>query len=162
MNGHVKVHQQIPRPGYIISQDTRDLLELGRYLTQYDDETAETADVFDRQVIRSYNNNLMPQSTPAPVASRFYGADTSLNPVKADLSKKASICMIAHYCMQVRKQSIRRWKDAHLGNSINNLPAALIGGFFGSYYGSKKFGNKFLRYILALVLIIASVKLLFV
>jgi uncharacterized membrane protein YfcA len=39
---------------------------------------------------------------------------------------------------------------------------ALIGGFFGSYYGSKKFDNKLLRYILSFVLIIASVKLFFV
>ncbi len=39
---------------------------------------------------------------------------------------------------------------------------ALIGGFFGSYFGSKKINNQLLRYMLALVLIIASVKLLFV
>lgn len=39
---------------------------------------------------------------------------------------------------------------------------ALIGGFFGSYYGSKKFNNTLLRYMLAFVLIIASVKLFFV
>jgi uncharacterized membrane protein YfcA len=39
---------------------------------------------------------------------------------------------------------------------------ALVGGFFGSYYGSKKFNNKLLRYMLAFVLIIASVKLFFV
>ncbi len=39
---------------------------------------------------------------------------------------------------------------------------ALIGGFFGAYYGSKKINNKRLRYILAFVLIIASVKLFFV
>lgn len=36
---------------------------------------------------------------------------------------------------------------------------ALIGGVFGGYYGSKKINNKTLRYILAFVLIIASVKL---
>ncbi|MDU8885073.1 sulfite exporter TauE/SafE family protein [Yeosuana sp. MJ-SS3] len=39
---------------------------------------------------------------------------------------------------------------------------AIVGGFFGSYYGSKKFNNKKLRYLLAFVLIIASVKLLFI
>lgn len=39
---------------------------------------------------------------------------------------------------------------------------ALIGGFLGSYYGSKKFNNTFLRYLLAIVLIIASIKLFFV
>ena len=38
---------------------------------------------------------------------------------------------------------------------------ALIGGWFGSYYGSKKFKNSSLRYLLAFVLIIASVKLFF-
>ncbi len=39
---------------------------------------------------------------------------------------------------------------------------ALVGGFFGSYYGSKKINNTSLRYVLAFVLIIASVKLFFV
>jgi uncharacterized membrane protein YfcA len=38
---------------------------------------------------------------------------------------------------------------------------ALIGGFFGSYYGSRKFNNKRLQYLLAFVLIIASAKLWF-
>ena len=39
---------------------------------------------------------------------------------------------------------------------------ALIGGFLGSYYGSKKFNNNLLRYLLAFVLVIASIKLIFV
>ncbi|WP_347923105.1 sulfite exporter TauE/SafE family protein [Pontimicrobium sp. SW4] len=39
---------------------------------------------------------------------------------------------------------------------------ALAGGFLGSYYGSKKFNNGLLRYLLAFVLIIASIKLIFV
>ncbi len=39
---------------------------------------------------------------------------------------------------------------------------ALVGGFLGSYYGSRKFNNSLLRYVLAFVLIIASVKLFFV
>jgi len=38
---------------------------------------------------------------------------------------------------------------------------ALIGGVLGGYYGSKKINNQNLRYILAFVLIIASVKLFF-
>lgn len=38
---------------------------------------------------------------------------------------------------------------------------AVIGGFFGSYYGSRKFNNKMLRYLLAVVLSIASIKLFF-
>jgi len=38
---------------------------------------------------------------------------------------------------------------------------ALAGGWFGSYYGSKKLNNNALRYLLAFVLIIASVKLFF-
>lgn len=38
---------------------------------------------------------------------------------------------------------------------------ALVGGFLGSYYGSRKFNNKRLQYLLAFVLIIASVKLWF-
>ena len=36
---------------------------------------------------------------------------------------------------------------------------AFVGGFFGSYFGSKKINNQLLRYILAFVLTIASVKL---
>ncbi|WP_298892674.1 sulfite exporter TauE/SafE family protein [uncultured Psychroserpens sp.] len=39
---------------------------------------------------------------------------------------------------------------------------ALVGGFFGSYLGSKQFNNKLLRYMLAIVLIIASVKLIII
>ena len=42
------------------------------------------------------------------------------------------------------------------------VAVALVGGFFGGYYGSKKFDNKLLRYLLAFVLIIASAKLFFV
>jgi len=38
---------------------------------------------------------------------------------------------------------------------------ALIGGFFGGYLGSKKFNNKGLRYLLAMVLILACLKLFF-
>lgn len=38
---------------------------------------------------------------------------------------------------------------------------ALVGGFLGSYYGSRKFNNKRLQYLLAFVLVIASVKLWF-
>ena len=37
---------------------------------------------------------------------------------------------------------------------------ALVGGFFGSYLGSQQFNNKALRYVLASVLIIASIKLI--
>ena len=36
---------------------------------------------------------------------------------------------------------------------------AVIGGFLGAYYGSKKFDNNFLRYLLAFVLALASLKL---
>ncbi|MBT8272320.1 MAG: sulfite exporter TauE/SafE family protein [Bacteroidia bacterium] len=39
---------------------------------------------------------------------------------------------------------------------------ALIGGFLGSYFGSKRFNNMLLRYMLAIVLTIASLKLFFV
>jgi uncharacterized membrane protein YfcA len=39
---------------------------------------------------------------------------------------------------------------------------ALIGGFLGSYYGSRKFNNGLLRYLLAFVLVIASIKLILI
>lgn len=42
------------------------------------------------------------------------------------------------------------------------VAVAMVGGFIGSYYGSKKINNKGLRYMLAFVLIIASVKLFFI
>jgi hypothetical protein len=41
------------------------------------------------------------------------------------------------------------------------VAVALVGGFLGSYYGSNKFNNQRLRYLLAFVLSIASVKLMF-
>lgn len=40
------------------------------------------------------------------------------------------------------------------------LAAAVVGGFAGAYLGSKKFDNKILKYILAAVLLVASVKLI--
>jgi uncharacterized membrane protein YfcA len=43
--------------------------------------------------------------------------------------------------------------------SIVFVILALIGGFFGAYWGSQKFNNKLLRHMLAFVLIIASIKL---
>jgi len=39
---------------------------------------------------------------------------------------------------------------------------ALFGGILGAYYGSKKINNQHLRYVLAIVLVLASVKLFFV
>lgn len=42
------------------------------------------------------------------------------------------------------------------------VAVAVIGGFLGSYFGSRRFNNNFLRYLLALVLLIASFKLFFV
>lgn len=44
--------------------------------------------------------------------------------------------------------------------SIILVGIAVVGGFFGGYLGSKKFNNKALRYMLAVVLLIACVKLL--
>jgi hypothetical protein len=41
------------------------------------------------------------------------------------------------------------------------VAVALVGGFLGSYYGSRKFNNQRLRYLLAIVLSIASIKLIF-
>jgi hypothetical protein len=37
---------------------------------------------------------------------------------------------------------------------------ALAGGIVGSYFGAKKFDNRFLNKLLAVVLIIASIKLI--
>ncbi|MDX1365761.1 sulfite exporter TauE/SafE family protein [Arenibacter latericius] len=46
--------------------------------------------------------------------------------------------------------------------SILMVALAVIGGFLGSYYGSKKMSNKNVRYMLTVVLIAASVKLIFI
>ena len=47
-------------------------------------------------------------------------------------------------------------------NSFLLLILAIIGGLIGSYYGSKKWNNKILKYLLAIVLFIASFKLIFI
>lgn len=47
------------------------------------------------------------------------------------------------------------------GDTFILVGIALAGGFLGSYYGSKKFNNVMLRYLLAIVLIVAAVKLFF-
>lgn len=41
------------------------------------------------------------------------------------------------------------------------LTVAILGGFAGAYLGSKRFNNDLLRYLLAFVLLIASIKLFF-
>ena len=46
--------------------------------------------------------------------------------------------------------------------SFGLVAIALVGGFFGAYFGSKKINNQNLRYVLAVVLVLASVKLFFV
>lgn len=46
--------------------------------------------------------------------------------------------------------------------SFGLVAIALVGGFFGAYFGSKKLNNQKLRYLLAIVLVLASVKLFYV
>jgi len=46
--------------------------------------------------------------------------------------------------------------------SLLMVALAVIGGFLGSYYGSKRMTNKGVRYMLTVVLIAASLKLIFV
>ena len=46
--------------------------------------------------------------------------------------------------------------------SFGLVAIALVGGFLGAYFGSKKLNNQNLRYVLAVVLVLASVKLFFV
>lgn len=45
--------------------------------------------------------------------------------------------------------------------SLTMVLVAIAGGFLGSYYGSRKFNNQVLRYLLGIVLIIACFKLFF-
>jgi uncharacterized protein len=44
--------------------------------------------------------------------------------------------------------------------SFQLVPIALIGGLLGGFYGSDFFSNKALKYVLATVIVIASVKLI--
>jgi len=46
--------------------------------------------------------------------------------------------------------------------SVIMVIIALVGGFFGAYFGSKMINNYTLKYLLAFVLIMASVKLFFI
>ena len=69
-------------------------------------------------------------SSRPPPANRFYGHDTTLNSVMADLSKKSSTCMIAHNIMRVRRKILKSWWDEHKDDTDAELPAALLGGFF--------------------------------
>jgi uncharacterized protein len=41
------------------------------------------------------------------------------------------------------------------------IPIAVFGGILGAYYGSSRFSNKTLKYVLATVILLASVKLVF-
>ncbi|MEZ4874179.1 MAG: sulfite exporter TauE/SafE family protein [Flavobacteriaceae bacterium] len=42
------------------------------------------------------------------------------------------------------------------------LCLVVVGGFLGSYFGSERFNNSVLRYVLAVVLMLASIKLVFI
>jgi uncharacterized membrane protein YfcA len=45
--------------------------------------------------------------------------------------------------------------------SLYFVPVAMVGGMLGAYYGSGKFSNKTLKYVLGVVILSASVKLIF-
>jgi len=47
-------------------------------------------------------------------------------------------------------------------HSFGLVAIAIVGGIFGAYFGSKIVNNKTLRYVLAFVLVMASVKLFFI
>ncbi len=47
-------------------------------------------------------------------------------------------------------------------NSFILLILAIIGALIGSFYGSRKWNNKILKYLLSIVLFIASIKLIFI
>lgn len=54
-------------------------------------------------------------------------------------------------------------KEMEIANSIYLLiTLAVVGGLIGSYFGSSKLNNLYLKYILAFVLLVASIKLFFV
>ena len=48
------------------------------------------------------------------------------------------------------------------GSALILVAIALIGGFFGAYYGSKKFNTTLLTRTLAFVLVLACLKLVFI
>ena len=60
----------------------------------------------------------------------------TLNPVKADLVKKQTTCMIADYTWRVRRKIMKKWWNDNKstlpddGSLPENLPAASLGAFF--------------------------------
>jgi len=108
LNNQIKVHEVVPRAGYIISHATR--IDLEKLDNENVDSIMNTADVTSRQVSRLYNrrddvNN--GTSYKLPSALKFYGQDVTLNPIIADLSKKADTCMIADYTLRLRKMILK-------------------------------------------------------
>jgi uncharacterized membrane protein YfcA len=57
---------------------------------------------------------------------------------------------------------LKTWIPLDQSQMIYWLIASLIGGFIGAIWGSKKASNQKVKWILALVLVIASLKLWFV
>ena len=106
-----RVNTEIPRAGYIIDFAARKALESKKAeaVDLEDGQGQADTDVIKRRFSREYErdaNNLTANSPTAP--SRFYGHDITLNPVKADLSRKSSTCMIANYSMRVRRMILKQ------------------------------------------------------
>ena len=134
LSNGIRVNTEIPRAGYIIDFATRKALESKKAeaVDLEDGQGQADTDVIKRQFSRQYERDATTSTANSPAApSRFYGRDITLNPVKADLSKKSSTCMIADYTMRVRRMILKKWMIENPDCSdVDNLPAALIGGFF--------------------------------
>ena len=84
------------------------------------------------------NTEFTQDDSQAP-KSAYYGHDITLNPVKADLSKKETTCMIFDYIWNVRRKIIKSWyteyEENHGSTSSPSIdlaepPPSSIGCFF--------------------------------
>ena len=111
LSNGVRVNMEIPRAGYIIDFATRKALESKKAETVdlEDGQGQADTDVIERRFSREYERDAKTSTAKSPVAPpRFYGHDTTLNLVKADLSRKSLTCMIANYSMRVRRMILKQ------------------------------------------------------
>ena len=60
------------------------------------------------------SNTIEDDEVQRETQSAFYGDNITLNPVKEDLSKKETTCMIFDYIWNVGKKIVKRWYDEYM------------------------------------------------
>lgn len=154
LSGRTVADSRIPRAGYIIDQETREIVESGRGfgVADYTDheivnqqmprfDTPHT-DLDPLATDNTNDNNESISNEPShdtKPASNFYNENMTLNPIKADLSTKRAVYMIAQYAWDLRRQQLLSfYKDYETNHGhpppddidIDDLPPSVIGAFF--------------------------------